>query len=75
MQRFENLLSKVSQALERAGIPYMVIGGQAVLVHGEPRFTRDIDITLGIDTDKAESIRSIARELSSSRVKKQPMIL
>jgi predicted nucleotidyltransferase len=63
MQRFETLLSKVSQALEHAGIPYMVIGGQAVLVHGEPRFTRDIDITLGVDTDRAESIRSIAREL------------
>jgi hypothetical protein len=28
----------------------MVIGGQAVLVYGRPRPTRDIDTTLGIDT-------------------------
>ncbi len=28
----------------------MVFGGQAVLMYGEPRFTQDIDITLGIDT-------------------------
>jgi hypothetical protein len=26
----------------------MLINGQAVLVHGEPRLTRDIDITLGV---------------------------
>lgn len=27
----------------------MIIGGHAVLVHGEPRLTRDIDIPLGVD--------------------------
>ena len=64
MQTFESILAKVSRALEQGGIPYMVIGGQAVLIHGEPRFTRDIDITLGIDTDKAESVLRIARQLS-----------
>ncbi|MBI5410591.1 MAG: nucleotidyl transferase AbiEii/AbiGii toxin family protein [Nitrospirae bacterium] len=30
----------------------MVIGGQAVLLYGEPRLTRDIDITLGVDLDR-----------------------
>lgn len=29
----------------------MIIGGQAVLLYGEPRLTRYIDITLGIDTE------------------------
>ncbi len=29
----------------------MVIGGQAVLLYGEPRLTRDIDITLGIGAE------------------------
>ncbi len=46
---FAEILSGIGTALDRAGIPYMVIGGQAVLVHGEPRLTRDIDITLGVD--------------------------
>lgn len=27
----------------------MVIGGHAVLIYGEPRLTKDIDITLGLD--------------------------
>jgi hypothetical protein len=30
----------------------MVIGGQAVLLYGEPRLTRDIDIALGVDIDE-----------------------
>ena len=64
MRTFETLLAKISKALEQEGVPYMVIGGQAVLIYGEPRFTRDIDITLGVDTDQAARIFKIARELS-----------
>jgi hypothetical protein len=49
---FEALLGRLARALADAGIPYMVIGGQAVLFYGEPRLTRDIDITLGVDADE-----------------------
>ena len=42
----------------------MIIGGQAVLLYGEPRFTRDIDITLGVNVDSLEEVLSIAKELS-----------
>lgn len=48
---FAPLLTRLAAALDEAGIPYMVIGGQAVLVHGEPRLTRDIDITVGMGTE------------------------
>jgi hypothetical protein len=41
----------------------MVIGGQAVLLYGEPRLTKDIDITLGIGVDKLEKIISLIRFL------------
>jgi hypothetical protein len=47
---FEDLLSRIAAELKKAGIPYMIIGGQAVLLHGLPRMTKDIDITLGVDT-------------------------
>ncbi|HLF13794.1 MAG TPA: nucleotidyl transferase AbiEii/AbiGii toxin family protein [Bacteroidota bacterium] len=53
---FQTLLVKLASLLDRASIPYMVIGGQAVLYHGEPRLTRDIDITLGNDIDKLEDV-------------------
>ena len=46
---FERLLSRLAAALDSAKIPYMIIGGQAVLLYGEPRLTKDIDITLGIN--------------------------
>lgn len=60
---FEKIICSISAELERKNIPYMLIGGQAVLLYGEPRLTRDIDITLGIDTDKVKSIISLAGDL------------
>lgn len=48
---YGRLLRKLSDGLTAAGIPYMVIGGQAVLLHGQPRATLDIDIALGVDVE------------------------
>jgi predicted nucleotidyltransferase len=53
---FENLISRIAAELNRAGIPYMIIGGQAVLLHGLPRMTKDIDITLGVDTQDLDKV-------------------
>jgi hypothetical protein len=41
----------------------MVIGGQAVLQYGEPRLTRDIDVTLGVDTDRIAEILQLSDDL------------
>lgn len=46
-------LQDISRLLIRAGVPYMVMGGQAVAVYGEPRFTQDIDITVALAPDEA----------------------
>lgn len=56
---FERLLKKIARELKKALIPYMVIGGQAVLVYGEPRLTRDIDITLGIGVDELRRLKKL----------------
>jgi hypothetical protein len=42
----------------------MIIGGQAVLLYGEPRLTKDIDITLGINIDRLDDLLSIVKGLS-----------
>ena len=42
----------------------MIIGGQAVLLHGEPRLTKDIDITVGANVDRLEELLSMVKELS-----------
>ena len=56
---FERLLKKIALQLKRASIPYMVIGGQAVLVYGEPRLTRDIDITMGMGVEGLDRVKKI----------------
>lgn len=41
----------------------MIIGGQAVLLYGEPRLTKDIDITLGIGIDRWKTIEKMAKSI------------
>lgn len=60
---FVELLAELSLSLKNAGLPYMIIGGQAVLLYGEPRLTRDIDITLGVDTDQLEKVLKLVDSL------------
>lgn len=67
---FEGILSRIGAILDKYNIPYMVIGGQAVLLYGEPRLTRDIDITLGINIDRIGEILSVVRELSLKPIPK-----
>jgi len=57
------ILKKLAKKLDQQCVPYMIIGGQAVLLYGNARLTRDIDITLGLDTDQLEKIRTVCREL------------
>lgn len=61
---FEQILSKIGACLGKHGLPYMIIGGQAVLLYGEPRLTRDIDITLGVSADRVDDLLAVVRELS-----------
>jgi len=58
---FERLLKRIALQLKKASIPYMVIGGQAVLLYGEPRLTRDIDITLGMGVKELDKVKKIIR--------------
>jgi len=61
---FDKALARIGASLEKAGIPYMIIGGQAVLLYGEPRLTRDIDITLGVNIDQLEILLTLAQQIS-----------
>jgi predicted nucleotidyltransferase len=59
----EKLIHAVTQQLTKHKIEYMVIGGQAVLIYGRPRLTRDIDITLAIDTDHFDRVDQLCHHL------------
>jgi hypothetical protein len=45
---FGDLIARLARALADQDVPFMLIGGQAVLLHGEPRLTQDVDVTLGV---------------------------
>ena len=53
---FEALLERIARGLDSRGIPYMLIGGQAVLLYGEPRLTRDVDVSLGVGPEKLPTV-------------------
>ena len=61
---FEELLARIAAGLSRGNLPYMIIGGQAVLLYGEPRLTKDIDITLGINIDRLDDLLAIVKDLA-----------
>lgn len=61
---FKTLLVKITRSLTLKKIPHMIIGGQAVLIHGEPRLTRDIDVTLGLDVDDMKKLLDSAKEMN-----------
>lgn len=60
---FEEILARIDRTLNKHNLPYMIIGGQAVLLYGEPRLTRDIDITLGLNTDRLNQFLAILQEI------------
>lgn len=47
----EKTLLKITRIFDESKIPYMLIGGYAMVIHGFPRMTQDLDISLGIDTE------------------------
>jgi hypothetical protein len=51
-------LARLSNDLEERGIDYMVIGAVALLAHGYPRFTEDIDLVM-----TAEGVQKFHEEL------------
>jgi len=61
---FEEILARIGANLSRSNLPYMIIGGQAVLLYGEPRLTRDVDVTLGVNIDRLHDLLTVVKELS-----------
>jgi hypothetical protein len=41
-----DLIALFIEPLEALGIPYMITGGVASVIYGDPRFTRDVDVVL-----------------------------
>ncbi len=70
---YERLLKKLARHLTNLRIPYMIIGGQAVLYYGEPRLTKDIDITLGLSIKEIDLALRLVKETGLSLRVKNPI--
>ena len=57
MSRLQQTLSDVASLLSRTGRPWALVGGLAVSARVEPRFTRDVDVAVGVPDDRvAEAV-------------------
>lgn len=55
----KSVLAALARELDARGIGYLIIGGQAVLLYGEPRFTKDIDVTLALKPDRLPDVLAL----------------
>ncbi len=51
----EGSLETIFAALQRAEVRHLVVGGVAVVLHGHPRFTADLDLVPALDTANARA--------------------
>lgn len=49
----EDELFSILTSLAEQGVRFLVVGGVAVVLHGHPRFTADLDLVIDLDTSNA----------------------
>lgn len=57
-----NPYREIFQALNDAGIRYLVVGGVAVNLHGYSRYTGDLDIIMLLDAENLEKMDKLMQE-------------
>lgn len=58
-------LIELLQLLNSHKVKYLVIGGQAVSLHSEPRYTKDFDLWVGADKCNARRLYTVIREFGA----------
>jgi hypothetical protein len=56
-------LERIFAALAESGARYLVVGGVAVVLHGHPRFTADLDLAVALDAANVEAALSALERL------------
>lgn len=51
-----DLIELFIRPMERAGLEYMITGGVAVVIYGDPRFTRDVDLVLQLAPERSSAL-------------------
>jgi hypothetical protein len=61
MTAIEEALAELSGSLEGKRVPYMLVGGLANAIWGEPRATLDIDVTVWVDEQQVPDLVAFLR--------------
>jgi hypothetical protein len=56
-------LEEVLATLARSGASYLVVGGVAVVLHGHPRFTADLDLAVRLDRENVMRVLGALQQL------------
>lgn len=56
------LVSKIIRKFDELGVRYLIAGGFAVVAHGYNRFTADLDLILGLDSENALKALAVLKE-------------
>lgn len=48
--------------LNKHNAKYLIVGGYAVMYYSEPRYTKDLDVVIGISPDNARRVVDVMRE-------------
>lgn len=68
------LFTPLFSALNDAGVRYVVVGGLAVVLHGHPRLTADVDLVLDLEPSAARrALEALIRLGLQPRVPVEPM--
>lgn len=59
---FSHLYHRIVRLLETLEFPYLIVGGMATGVLGEPRLTHDVDVIIGLKSDDIERVLEKATE-------------
>ena len=60
-------IRRLDEVLRGDGLMYCIIGGIAVAIRGQPRFTRDVDVTVLVDPKWEESVLDLILERFAAR--------
>lgn len=52
-------VAKYARLFDEAGIPYLIVGAFAVMVHGMPRFSSDLDIVVQMPFERRGEVRGL----------------
>ncbi|HLF69485.1 MAG TPA: nucleotidyltransferase [Actinomycetota bacterium] len=63
MNDLEGAVVAIAMTLKANAVPYMVIGGFANLLWGEPRTTRDLDVTVDIDLADWKEVDKLCQQI------------